>query len=151
LPLRKLAEMAAKDQSWKEAADWMEKYVATRPPSLGHFWAMLGDYRLAAEQPEEGLEALRMALEVDPFVYWAHYRMARVFEQKKDMENAAKEYEYIVRYAFDRDADVYLKLGNIYKDAGRKRDALRVLAKGARILPTNPAIYRLYRELREGS
>jgi hypothetical protein len=77
--------------------------------------------------------------------------MARVFEQKKDMENAAKEYEYLVRYAFDRDPDVYLKLGNIYKEAGRRGDALRVLAKGARILSTNPAIYRLYREVREGS
>jgi hypothetical protein len=37
----------------------------------------------------------------------------------------------------------------MYKDTGRKRDALRVLAKGARILPTNPGIYRLYREVQE--
>jgi len=56
-----------------------------------------------------------------------------------------------VKYAFDRDPDVYLKLANIYKDAGRKRDALRVLAKGTRILSTNSAIYRLYREVQEGS
>jgi len=67
------------------------------------------------------------------------------------MENATKEYEYLVRYAFDRDPDVYVKLGTIYKEAGRKRDALRVLSKGARILSTNPAIHRLYRAVREGS
>ena len=151
LPPRKLAEMAAKEKSWKEAADWMQQYVATRPPSLGHFWAMLGDYRLAAEELDEGIHALEMALEVDPYVYWGHYRMARVFEQKKDTEGAAKEYEYLVRYAFDRDPDVYIKLGTIYRDAGRKRDALRVLAKGARILSTNPAIYRLYREVQEAN
>ena len=150
LPLRKLAEMAAKDQSWTEAADWMQQFVATRPTSLGHFWAMLGDYRLAAEQLDDGIRALETALTVDPYVYWGHYRMARVFEQKKDMESAAKEYEYLVKYAFDRDADVYLKLGNIYKDAGRRRDALRVLAKGTRILSTNAGIYRLYREVQEG-
>jgi spermidine synthase len=150
LPLRKLAEMAAKDQSWTEAANWMQQFVATRPTSLGHFWAMLGDYRLAAEQLDDGIRALEMALTVDPYVYWGHYRMARVFEQKKDMESAAKEYEYLVKYAFDRDADVYLKLGNIYKDAGRRRDALRVLAKGTRILSTNAGIYRLYREVQEG-
>ena len=126
-------------------------FVETRPSSLGHFWATLGDYHLAAEQPDEGIRALETALEIDPYVYWGHYRMARVFEQKKDIENASREYEYLVRYAFDRDADIYLKLGTIYRDAGRKRDALRVLAKGVRILSTNPVIYRLYRELREGS
>src|SRR3989454_1424388 len=104
LPLRKLAEMAAKDQSWTEAANWMQQFVATRPTSLGHFWAMLGDYRLAAEQLDDGIRALETALTVDPYVYWGHYRMARVFEQKKDMESAAKEYEYLVKYAFDRDA-----------------------------------------------
>jgi spermidine synthase len=151
LPLRKLGEMAAKDQSWDEAANWTEQFLATKPPSLGHYWAVLGDYRLAAEHRDEGIRALETALEVDPYVYWGHYRMARVFEQKKDVENAAKEYEYLVRYAFDRDPDVYLNLGKIYKDAGRRRDALRVLAKGARILSTNPEIYRLYREVREGS
>ncbi len=151
LPLRKLAELAAKDQAWEEAANWMQQFVMTRPPSLGHYWAMLGDYRLAGEQLDQGIRALEMALEIDPYVYWAHYRMARVFEQKKDMENAAKEYEYLVRYAFDRDPDVYLKLGTIYKDAGRKHDALRILSKGARILSTNPAIYRLYREVLEGT
>jgi spermidine synthase len=151
LPLRKLGEMAAKDQSWDEAANWTEQFLATKPPSPGHYWAVLGDYRLAAERRDPGIRALEMALEIDPYVYWGHYRMARVFEQKKDMENAAKEYEYLVRYAFDRDPDIYLKLGNIYKEAGRKRDALRVLAKGARILSTNPAIYRLYREVLGGS
>src|SRR5206468_9947352 len=81
LPLRKLAEMSAKDQSWSEAANWMQQFVATKPTSLGHFWAMLGDYRLAAEQLDEGIRALETALTVDPYVYWGHYRMARVFEQ----------------------------------------------------------------------
>jgi spermidine synthase len=149
LPLRKLADIAAKEQSWKEAAEWMEKFVDTKPPSLGHYWAMLGDYRLAAEQLDGAVQALETALQVDPYVFWAHYRMARVFENRKDTENAIKEYEFIMRYAFDRDPDVYVKLAKMYKDTGRKRDALRVLAKGARILPTNPSIYRLYREIQE--
>jgi len=149
LPLRKLAEIAAKEQSWKEAAEWMEKFVDTQPPSLGHYWAMLGDYRLAAEQLDGALKALQTALDVDPYVFWAHYRMARVFETRNDTENAIKEYEFLMKYAFDRDPDVYLKLAKMYKDTGRKRDALRVLAKGARILPTNPGIYRLYREVQE--
>jgi spermidine synthase len=151
LPFRKLAEMAAKEQSWSEAGDWMEKYVATQPQQLGHFWAMLGDYRLASDQVEQGTHALQAALLTDPYVYWAHYRMARVFEKGKDTENAMKEYEFILKYDFDRDPDVYVKLATLYKEAGRKNDALKVLAKGHRILATNPAIYRLYREIQEGN
>jgi tetratricopeptide (TPR) repeat protein len=149
LPLRKLAEITAKNESWDEAAMWMERFIATKPASLGHYWAMLGDYRLAGEHLDEAVQALETALRIDPYVYWAHYRMARVFEQRKDTENAIREYEFMIKYAFDRDADIYVKLATVYKDAGRKRDAIRVLAKGSRILPTNPSIYRLYREIRE--
>src|SRR6266571_4953178 len=150
LPLRKLAEFAAKNEAWDEAAMWMERFIATKPASLGHYWAMLGDYRLAGEHLDEAVQALETALHVDPYVYWAHYRMARVFERRKDTQNAIREYEFIMKYAFDRDADIYVKLATLYKDAGRKRDAMRVLAKGSRIFPTNPDIYRLYREVREG-
>ncbi len=149
LPLRKLAEIAAKNQTWADAAKWMELYVATRPQQLAHFLSMLGDYHLAAGQLEPGIQALQTAIEVDPYVFWAHYRMARVYEEKKDTEGAIHEYEFLVKYAYDRDPDVYVKLATLYKDAGRKSDALRVLEKGKRILPTNPAIYRLYREIRE--
>ena len=129
----------------------MEKYIATQPQQLGHFLAMLGDYRLAADQVEQGSKALQAALQVDPYVYWGHYRMARVFEKRKDTENAIKEYEFIVKYDFDRDPDVYVKLASLYKQAGRKSDALRVLTKGHRILATNSAIYRLYREVQEAN
>jgi tetratricopeptide (TPR) repeat protein len=147
VPLRKLAELAAKEQSWSEAAEWMEQFLETKPPQLGHHWAVLGDYRLAAEQIDEGSEALQKALQIDPYVYWGHFRMARVFEHNKDIASATKQYEFLLRYAFDRDPDIYIKLATLYKDAGRKRDALRVLAKGRRILSTNPEIYRLYREV----
>jgi tetratricopeptide (TPR) repeat protein len=149
VPLRKLAEIAARDRSWPTAAEWMERYIETKPQQLGHHWAVLGDYRLAGEQVEEGTQALETALNIDPYVYWAHFRMARVFEQKKDTEGAVKQFEFLMKYAYDRDPDIYLKLGTLYKDAGRKSDALRVLSKGRRILSTNPAIYRLYREVRD--
>jgi spermidine synthase len=151
LPLRRLAELAAKDQSWTDASNWMQQYLETKPPQLAHYWAVLGDYRLAAEEIEAGSQALETALRLDPYVYWAHFRMARVFEKNKDTESAIKQYEFLVRYAFDRDPDIYVKLATLYKDAGRKRDALRVLEKGRRILATNPAIYRLYREVLDAS
>jgi spermidine synthase len=149
VPLRKLAELLAKEQSWNDAAKWMERFLDTHPQQLGYFWAVLGDYRLAAEQLDAGSQALETALNIDPYLYWGHFRMARVFEKNKATADAIRQYEFLVRYAYDRDPDIYVNLATLYKDAGRKRDALRVLKKGARILSTNTKIYRLYREMRE--
>ena len=87
------------------------------------------------------------ALRIDPYEYWAHFRMARALETNKDTQGAMKQYEFLLRYAFDRDPDIYIKLATLYRDAGRKADAIRVLKKGRRILSTNRAIYRLYREV----
>jgi spermidine synthase len=149
LPLRKLAEINAKNQAWDQAAHWMQQYIGLNPTSLGHSWAILGDYQLAAGKLDDSVQSLGTALKIDPYSYWAHYRMARVFEQRKDSANAISEYEFLARYSFDRDPDIYLNLANLYKEAGRNREARRLLAKGHRILPTNSAIYRLYREMQE--
>ena len=148
VPLRRLAEISANDKSWHEAANWMQQYIATQPQALGQSWAALGDYRIAAKEFDEGLHALQTALEIDPYVYGAHFQLARLFERRNETENAVREYEFLVKYAFDRDPDVYVSLAGLYKKSGRLRDADRVLAKGTRILPTNADIYRLYRDIR---
>jgi spermidine synthase len=149
VPVRKLAEKAAKDLAWVDAAKWMQLFLKTNPQQLGHYWAVLGDYWLAADKLDEGSQALETALRIDPYVYWGHFRMARALEKNKDKEAAIKQYEFLVKYAFDRDPDVYINLANLYNEGGRRKDALRVLTKGRRILATNPAIYRLYRQLLE--
>jgi tetratricopeptide (TPR) repeat protein len=73
--------------------------------------------------------------------------MARLYEDRKQVDEAIRQYEFIVKYAFDRDADIYLKLGKIYQAAGRLADARRVLAKGKRIFPSNAEIFRLYQDV----
>jgi tetratricopeptide (TPR) repeat protein len=148
--IRRLAEIHASEERWHEAANWMERYIATKPTGPARFWASVGTYRIAGKEPETGLEALQKALEMDPYTYSARYQLARLFEQSKDTESAIREYEFLIKYAFDREPEVYLSLANLYRASGRLRDAERVLAKGARILPTNPGIYRLYREVRGG-
>ena len=57
--LKKLADIHAAKQEWDDAAKWMEKYVAMNPRDIGHQWAVLGDYRLAGQNPEPALEALQ--------------------------------------------------------------------------------------------
>ena len=53
------------------------------------------------------------------------------------------------QFSYDRDAEIYIRLANIYRAAGRVDRALSVLEKGTRIFPTNVPIYRLYREVVE--
>ena len=147
LPPRKLAEIFASRQKWPDAAHWMRQYVELTPRNAAHYWAMLGDYALAAEDPDNAVKAMQTALAMDPYTYWAHYRMARMFESRKESADAVKQYEFILQYAFDQDADVYLNLANIYRASGNEKEARRVLAKGKRMFPTNAAIYRLYRDV----
>jgi spermidine synthase len=149
--LRRLADIHATDQKWVDAAGWMERYVATNPVAPARYWAAIGSFYIAAKQPDPGLKALQTAVEMDPYLYSARYQMARLFEQGNDTGNAIEQYEFLLKYAFDRDPDVYVNLANLYKNSGRLRDAERILAKGARILPTNTGIYRLYQEVRGGS
>jgi tetratricopeptide (TPR) repeat protein len=144
--IKKLAELNAQAQSWGEAARWMEKYIALQPREIGHSWALLGDYRLANQDPELAVKALETSITVDPYTYWAHWRMARLFEERKDTDNAIREYEFIMKYGFDRDADIYLNLAKLYQSVGRPKDVRRVLTKGRRIFPTNSAIYSLYND-----
>ena len=147
-PLRKLAEISAHNQDWVEAARWMRQFIETRPSGAGHYWAMLGDYYLADQNLSEAVKALQTAIEVDPYSHWARYRMARAFELREDIPNAIEHYEFLVKYAFDRDAEIYVKLATIYKNENRMDDALRILKKGHRLFPTNVPIYRLYQEVR---
>jgi tetratricopeptide (TPR) repeat protein len=108
--------------------------------SAGRHWSSLASYRFAADEATEGLEALETALDLDPYLYSAHFQMARLFTERNDVENAIREYEFLIKYGFDRDPDSYIKLANLYRDSGRSPEAERVLAKGIRILPTNSAI-----------
>jgi spermidine synthase len=145
--LRKLADLHSQNKSWIEAAAWMEKYIATNPRGIGESWALLGDYRMAASQSAPAMEALETSIRLDPYTYWARWRLARMFEDRKQVDSAIEQYEFLVRYAFDRDPEVYQRLVQLYRDSGRVNDARRVLRKARRMFSTNPDIYRLYQDV----
>jgi tetratricopeptide (TPR) repeat protein len=86
-------------------------------------------------------------LHIDPYTFWARYRMARLFEERKQNKEALEQYELALQYAFDREPELYVKAASLYTAEGRKKDARRVIARGLRIFPTNTAIYRLYRDM----
>jgi tetratricopeptide (TPR) repeat protein len=73
-----------------------------------------------------------------------------VLEEQKDLKSAALHYETAIRYGLDRDAEIYSRLAKLYQTMGRPADAVQLVRTGLRIFPTNPELYRLYREIGGG-
>ena len=108
---------------------------------------MLGDYYMAGFELDKALASFRASLEKDPYTFLARLNLARLFEKENQPDDAIEQYEYMMRYSFDRDPDIYVKLVNLYKAKGGKAKQIReVLERGHRLYPTDMPIYRLYRE-----
>jgi spermidine synthase len=150
LPLKRLSELYAIQKDYVNGAMWMERYIATSPLALGHQYGILGDYYLAAQDSENAIKALRKGLEVDAYSFWARYRWAQLHEEQKDLKQAALQYEAALRYGFDREPELYVRLAKVYQAEGRTSDALKLIRTGMRIFPTNPDLYRLYGEIGRG-
>jgi tetratricopeptide (TPR) repeat protein len=147
LPLRRLAEIYGAMEDWVNGARWMEEYVRTEPLALGHQYGTLGDYYLAGRDVPNALKALQTGLELDPYTFWARFRMGRMFEEQQQIPEAIQNYEIAAHYGFDRSPEIYTRLAGIYKREGRIDDAMDLIQTGRRIYPTNLEIDRLYREL----
>jgi tetratricopeptide (TPR) repeat protein len=146
LPLKRISELYGIRKDYVNGAQWMEKYVAAEPLSLGHQYGILGDYYFAAEDVPNGTRALRKGVEVDPYTFWVRYRLAQILEEQKDSKGAIEQYEIALRYGFDREPEIYNRLSALYKSMGRSADAARLIRTGLRLFPTNSELYRLYRE-----
>ena len=145
--LRKLAELSALSKQWDQAVTWMEQYIQTSPNPIALYWALLGEYLVAGERYDEALEALQTALDLEPYSYLARMRLAEVLEEQGDTAHAIDHLEILTVYALDRDVAIYTRLADLYIADERWDDAERVLLKGARIFPTNTAIYRALRSV----
>ena len=78
--------------------------------------------------------------------------LRRLIERKlgkveKALDKAIELLEFLSVYAIDRDPAVYDRLAAIYLRQQNWKDAGRVLDKGARIFPTNVAIFKRQQEL----
>ena len=125
----------------------MEAYTKVEPAATGHELALMGDYFMADRNLDKAEEALKNALLKDPYTFLAHFNLAKLFEKQKQTDDAIEQYEYLMHYHFDRDAEIYLNLVNLYKErGGHERRIREILKKGHRLFPTDLAIYRLYRQ-----
>jgi len=150
LPLKRLAELYGMRKDYVNGAIWMERYIATKPLALGHQYGTLGDYYFAAENVPGALHALEKGLEIDAYTFWARYRLAQLYEERKENKEATRQYETALKYGFDREPELYSRLAKLYQAEGRTSDAIRLLKTGMRIFPTNSSLYRLYGEIGRG-
>jgi spermidine synthase len=150
LPLKRLAELYGMRKDYINGAIWMERYIETQPLALGHQYGTLGDYYFAAENVPRALSALEKGLKIDAYTFWARYRLAQLYEERKDEKQATIQYETALKYGFDREPELYSRLAKLYQAEGRTADALRLIKTGMRIFPTNSNLYRLYAEIGQG-
>ncbi len=140
--LRRLAELYALARQWDDAALWMERYIQTSPYAVSFYWELLGEYLVAGGREADAVNAFDQALELEPYSYLARLRLAEILEGRGEYEVAIDLLEFLSVYALDRDAKIYTRLANLYTETDRPSEARRILDKGARIFPTDTAIYR---------
>ncbi|MEJ2171347.1 MAG: fused MFS/spermidine synthase [Woeseiaceae bacterium] len=145
--LLKIAGLNAFQRQWAEAARWMQRYIASEPYPIAVYWELLGDYQLAAGNENAALSAYATAMDLDSYTFQARLRLAEYYAQQDMPDKAIELLEFLSVYAIDRDPAVYDRLAAIYLRQQNWKDAGRVLDKGARIFPTNVAIFKRQQEL----
>jgi spermidine synthase len=140
--LLKIAGLHAFQRQWAQAARWMQRYIETEPYPIAVYWELLGDYRLAVGNENAAVSAYETAMDLDTYTFQARLRLAEYYAQQNMPEKAIELLEFLTVYAIDRDPAVYDRLAALYMNQQDRKAAHRVLEKGARIFPTNVAIFK---------
>jgi tetratricopeptide (TPR) repeat protein len=122
--LQELGRYAEAEEQYERA---LEDH-AYPTPELLHL--NLGLLFLELQREQEGVDALRRAVEIAPKYYKAHFELAAALEQRGDYREAAREYE-VAAPGYRTHGDYFYRLGYLYfrlGDEARARDNLsRVL------------------------
>jgi serine/threonine protein kinase/TolB-like protein/Tfp pilus assembly protein PilF len=87
----------------------------------------LGLSFLFARQYDRAIEQFEKAMEMDPNFIWTHFFMGWAYEQKGNYEGAIVEFQKAAQ--LDDSLLILAALGHTYVMAGRRDEALRVLAE----------------------
>lgn len=100
----------------------------------------LGVSLLSQGRPEQGKAQLLKALELDPALSAAHYNLARLAWENRDLARA----EALLRRALDLDprlADAWALLGNVHEARGELGEADSCLGRALAIWPWHPVAH----------
>jgi len=117
-----------------------KRVIEANPPQLYDEWANLGKIYMAAGRTKEAIEAFQRSLKLEPLGYLARRNMAEYFAGSGNTQNAIQEYRFLIQYYPSEDANLYLKLYDLYLEMGNKEAAQKILGKAKRIFPTDARV-----------
>ena len=133
--LRALAGLEVQAGRLERALELQKRIIAANPLHLYGEWARLGDLYLAVGQTAKGFEASRRSLKLEPLGYLAHRNLARHFVESGQTRKAIEEHRFLIQYYPTLDAQLYLKLHELYLKLGDETAARQTLSKAKRIFP----------------
>ena len=131
--LTALAHIAAGQEKWSDAEDFLKKALA-QEPSKGTALSYLGYIQFEQDRFDEALQTELKAKKLDPSSVWPSITLSRIYAGRGRPEDAAAE----LRRALDASPDSgwpRFDLGQLDLEAGRVDDAVRELKEAAARLP----------------
>ena len=123
-----------------QAQALQKRVVAANPRNLYDEWANLGKISMAVGKTQEALDALENSLQLEPLGYLAHRNMAEYYVDAGKSQKAIQEYRFLIRHYPSEDANLYLRLHDLYLKVGNDDAAKKLLNKAKRIFPFNSEI-----------
>lgn len=120
-----------KDEAEREYRKALEDPAYPNPENV---YLNLGLLYGSQGRDEEGISALRRAVEIEPKFYRAHFELASLLDRTERLEEALREYE-VAEPGFRNDGTFYFRLGMAYLRLGRAEEARVHLARVLELSP----------------
>jgi tetratricopeptide (TPR) repeat protein len=138
--LKALFRVELSEKRLEPALAIQKRVVAAKPLNLYDEWANLGKINMAMGKTKEALEALKESLRLEPLGYLAHRNIAEYFVECGETQEAIREYKFLIQHYPSEDANLYLRLHDLYLKTDNTEAAGKLLAKAKRIFPKNSKI-----------
>ena len=95
---------------------------------------------------ERAKEELKLVSKYNPEELQSHYLLALIYSTEKDYDNAAQEYEHILKTFSDAEPgniDIYGYLGQLYYSQRKYKEAIKQFEKILQLEPNNPDVLYL--------
>jgi Tfp pilus assembly protein PilF len=110
-------------------------------PTPEKVYLNLGLLYLEQGRDKEAIDALRMAVAIDPKYYKAHFHLAATLDRVGELAEAAQEYE-VAEPAFRSDGVYWYRRGFAYYRLGQKQKALESLTRVRVVSPGSESAAR---------
>lgn len=113
-------------QKFDAAKDDLKGAVNAAAEPVAGYHEKLGTVQMQLEDWAGAKESFEKAIEIDPSLFKAYYKLAQVYERMNDPQNALKQYTAAVQ-AGPRFLAGYSQLGRLYANLGYLDQAVQVL------------------------